>query len=79
MMDSWDNRLGNPFSFHPDFSDLREKIKDQLTGGMCLIQQRHIEVNTLPNNYPRVVNYSPSGEPYKKLVFYDHNSLYPYR
>ena len=63
------------YSFAQKFRDYNIQIRNQLHGGMCMVFHRYIELNPTERVHPKCVYEAKNGQPYKRLVFYDFNSL----
>ena len=43
-----------------------------------MVLHRMVDLGEPKTKYPKSVYYAKNGEKYKRMVFYDFNSLYPY-
>ena len=65
------------FSFGSKFGFLNEQVREQLTGGMCLVLHRYISLKSDPEDrlLADSAYLAPNGEPYESLLQLDFNSL----
>ena len=69
--------LADPFSFSKEYGHINQLIRSNIRGGLSAVFHRHAEVG-LEHKYGKNVHCLENGNPIKRIVSYDFNSLYAY-
>ena len=74
MYSMYNTGENKPYSFSEKFGFINELLRENLAGGLSCVFKRHVEINSVDENYSPVVHRASNGEKFIKLIAYDANS-----
>ena len=75
MFAMYNKESPNIFTFPPT-SDATQVFRDGMIGGLTNVYKRHVTLDQ-EEDAAYAAKFSKRGKPWKKIVFYDINSMYP--